>query len=232
MRDLNCFLDDFALTTRKGGCVFFGLHRIFSLPLDHPVDRLQGYRWARHGRVYGRGVDCYQSMKGRDRRKLLINGETVAELDIRASWPTLIYGLLRHDLDDFDPDRWVPTANDPYGMVVDPDHGPDDPSRGRQGRLIGSADEQGRPAAAMAGGDDRRLAQELPQPDRRLSGTSDRIGDAVMASASALGAVEGQRMRRRTSPDAPGKHDDPGSYAPSQGTRRARLPDPRCAAGA
>ena len=123
MRDLNGFLDDFALTTRNDERVFFGLHRIFSLPLDHPEDRLQGYRWDRHGRIYGRGFSCYQSMKGRDRRKLLIDGETVAEIDIRASWPTLIYGLLRHDLTDFDPDRWVPTANDPYGMVVDPTTG-------------------------------------------------------------------------------------------------------------
>ena len=120
MRDLNGFLDDFALTTQNGKRVFFGLHRIFSLPPDHPLDRLQDYRWDRHGRLYGRGVDCYQSMKGRGRRKLLIDREAVAEIDIRASWPTLIYGLLRRDLGDFDPDHWVPPANDPYGMVVDP----------------------------------------------------------------------------------------------------------------
>lgn len=93
----------FAGTFRIEGCPAPAWHRVFTGALDQ------------HGRWYAVGADTYQTMKEEDRlRAITVNGEPVAELDIRASHLSLVYARAGSPLDpEADPyaipglPRWV-----------------------------------------------------------------------------------------------------------------------------
>ncbi|WP_116599213.1 hypothetical protein [Primorskyibacter marinus] len=65
------------------------------------------FRWNKGGRFYAVGYGNYQGLSSDNRRKITINGKATTELDIRASHPTLVYGLLEEYLD---------VERDPYEM--------------------------------------------------------------------------------------------------------------------
>lgn len=83
LHDLNKFLDQFTL---ENG-IHRGYRRIFNEG-DHP-----DFNWNKGGRLYSQGEDSYQRMKSEDRLKMRINGEPVCEIDIRASYLTMLYAL-------------------------------------------------------------------------------------------------------------------------------------------
>jgi hypothetical protein len=60
--------------------------------------------WLLHGRWYAVGNEgCYQRLPEARRLKLTINGEAVAEVDVRASHLSIMHGLLGLQLPDGDP---------------------------------------------------------------------------------------------------------------------------------
>ena len=100
IHELNEF---FAKQTLRGG-VHQGYVRIFQNG-DDP-----DFRWNKGGRFYSQPfVDCYQVMSAVRRAEMTINGEPIAEIDIRASYLTIFLSL--HGI-QLDPD---PT-NDPYEL--------------------------------------------------------------------------------------------------------------------
>ncbi|HEX2525579.1 MAG TPA: hypothetical protein VHL31_04660, partial [Geminicoccus sp.] len=123
LRQMNNYLDGFSLTKRDGTPAFFGLHRIFALPVGYDLKRLDLYQWDVHGRIYARGggpgYGPYQCIGGDERLQLVVDGEVTAELDIRASWPTIAYGLTRSDQSNFAPNRWEAEDADPYDGITD-----------------------------------------------------------------------------------------------------------------
>ena len=83
LRRLNTFLDGF---TYEGG-VHRGYRRVFNLADDPEFAFNMG------GRLYSQGEDAYQTMPKRKRRQMLIDGDEVVELDIRASFLSVLHGL-------------------------------------------------------------------------------------------------------------------------------------------
>ena len=72
------------------------------------------FRWNKGGRFHAVGVNNFQTMKSDRRGKITINGEACCEIDISASHPTLLHGLLGEPYDHWeDPykieeiDRWI-----------------------------------------------------------------------------------------------------------------------------
>jgi tetratricopeptide (TPR) repeat protein len=63
-----------------------------------------GFDFDRGGRLYSAGEESYQNLPSAERLKLKINGEAVAEVDVRASFITILYAM--HKL-DFDGDPYV-----------------------------------------------------------------------------------------------------------------------------
>ena len=101
IRTINAFLGTAKLT----GGQFYPLRRLFSIPSTLPLDE---YGWDRHGRLYSAGLGSYQSLPSADRARMLINGQPVAEVDIRAAHLMLVYGLVGAGK----PRRWL--RRDPY----------------------------------------------------------------------------------------------------------------------
>lgn len=64
-----------------------------------------GFVWNKGGRLYSMG-DCYQQRKSVERGKLKLNGEAVVEIDIRASFLTILHAKLGISFN--------PAAADPY----------------------------------------------------------------------------------------------------------------------
>jgi hypothetical protein len=94
MQELNTFLEGFTLE--------HGTHRGFFRCYnngDYP-----GFDFDRGGRLYSAGEDSYQNLPSEERLKLTINGEPVAEVDVRASFITILYAM--HKL-DFEGDPYV-----------------------------------------------------------------------------------------------------------------------------
>jgi len=85
VHDLNRFLADHNI---QGG-VHRGYRRIFNQGDRKP------YRWDKGGRLYSTGDDSYQTLKKAQRLEMMLDGEPVAEVDIRASYLTLLHGLNR-----------------------------------------------------------------------------------------------------------------------------------------
>ncbi|RYB07119.1 hypothetical protein [Lichenibacterium ramalinae] len=83
LRRLNTFLDGF---TFEGG-VHRGYRRVFNLADD------SGFAFDKGGRLYSQGEDAYQTMSKGKRRQMLINGDEVVEMDIRASFLSVLHGL-------------------------------------------------------------------------------------------------------------------------------------------
>lgn len=83
MLELNTFLEGFTLE--------HGTHRGFFRGYnngDYP-----GFDFDRGGRIYSAGEDSYQNLPGEERLKLTINGEAVSEVDVRASFITILYAM-------------------------------------------------------------------------------------------------------------------------------------------
>ena len=96
--DLNDFLSRHGID----GGVHRGYRRIFN---QGDVPR---YRWNKGGRLYSYGDDSYQTLKKERRLQMTLDGEPVAEIDIRASYLTLLHGLKGVPFDA--------AARDPYKL--------------------------------------------------------------------------------------------------------------------
>jgi hypothetical protein len=94
MQELNAFLEGFTLE--------HGTHRGFFRGYNNG-DRV-GFDFDRGGRIYSAGDESYQNLPSDERLKLTINGEAVAEVDVRASFITILYAM--HKL-NFDGDPYV-----------------------------------------------------------------------------------------------------------------------------
>ena len=57
------------------------------------------FDWNKGGRLFAQRKSSYQAMKSSERAKLLIDGEAVAEIDVKASHLTIYYALRREFLD-------------------------------------------------------------------------------------------------------------------------------------
>lgn len=99
VRELNAFLNDQDIN----GGIHRGYVRIFNNGDDPSFD------WNFGGRLYSQpsGTQNYQQLKSSQRRKMTINGEPVAEVDIRASFLTIFHAW--HGV-QLDPEK------DPYEM--------------------------------------------------------------------------------------------------------------------
>ena len=97
VKALNSFLVDFEL---QGGS-FSGYRRLFS---NGDIDGFD-FQWG--GRLYGVGDYNYQTIKKTDRQKMTIGGEKVVEIDINASYLTILHGISDHPL---------PNRNDLYAI--------------------------------------------------------------------------------------------------------------------
>ena len=87
--ELNEFFSGFKL---EGG-THRGYRRIFNLGIP------EGYRWNKGGRLYSAGEENYQMLPAAERAQMRINGELVVELDIRASFLTILYAQRCQSLD-------------------------------------------------------------------------------------------------------------------------------------
>ena len=89
VNELNEFFAEFKL---EGG-THRGYRRIFNLGIP------EGYRWNKGGRLYSVGDENYQMLPADERGQMRINGELVKELDIRASFLTILYAQRCQSLD-------------------------------------------------------------------------------------------------------------------------------------
>ena len=85
-------LNDYLFEQRLEGGIFTGYQRIFNEG-DHPQ-----FNWDRGGRLYCVGEGHYQLLKKAERLKMKINGEPVAEIDINASYLTIVLPQLGGEL--------------------------------------------------------------------------------------------------------------------------------------
>jgi len=81
VHDLNRFIASHDL---EGG-THRGYRRIFNCGDDPDFD------WNKGGRLYSLGEDSYQRLKKEERLRMLIDGEPVVEIDVRASFLTILY---------------------------------------------------------------------------------------------------------------------------------------------
>ena len=92
VKSLNKFLAGFEL---EGGS-FSGYRRLFS---NGDIDGFD-FQWG--GRLYGVGDYSYQNIKKTQRQKMTIGGEEVVEIDINASYLTILHGMAGHPLPNRD----------------------------------------------------------------------------------------------------------------------------------
>ena len=92
VKALNSFLVDFEL---QGGS-FSGYRRLFS---NGDIDGFD-FQWG--GRLYGVGDYSYQTIKKTERQKMTIGGEEVVEIDINASYLTILHGIAGYPLPNRD----------------------------------------------------------------------------------------------------------------------------------
>ena len=83
VQELNAFLEGFTLG--------HGTHRAFFRGYNNG-DR-PGFNFDRGGRLYRAGEDSYQNLPSQERLNLTIDGEAVAEVDVRASFITILYAM-------------------------------------------------------------------------------------------------------------------------------------------
>ena len=83
VRELNEFLTRFEII----GGEHYGYERVFN-----------NVSWKKGGRLYSSGEDCYQRLSETERLKMTINGELVAEIDIKASFLTIYHAMARAPL--------------------------------------------------------------------------------------------------------------------------------------
>ena len=92
VKSLNKFLAGFEL---EGGS-FSGYRRLFA---RGDVDGFD-FQWG--GRLYSVGDDSYQTIKKTERQKMTISGEEVVEIDINASYLTILHGTAGYPLPNRD----------------------------------------------------------------------------------------------------------------------------------
>ena len=92
VKSLNKFLAGFEL---EGGS-FSGYRRLFS------NGDIAGFDFQWGGRLYGVGDDSYQTIKKTERQKMTIGGEEVVEIDINASYLTILHGMAGYPLPNRD----------------------------------------------------------------------------------------------------------------------------------
>jgi hypothetical protein len=83
VEEINGYLGKVKIT----GGNHYGFRRIFAMG-DKP-----GFRWNKGGRLYSAGPNNYQSMKKERRIKMRLDGVGVIEVDIEASFLTILHGL-------------------------------------------------------------------------------------------------------------------------------------------
>lgn len=81
-------IDRFILEHELGGGTHRGYRRIFNCG-----DRAD-FAWKKGGRLYSQGEDSYQRLKEEQRLQMTIDGEAVAEIDVRASYLTILHARL------------------------------------------------------------------------------------------------------------------------------------------
>jgi len=92
MKELNQFLVSFELE----GAGFAGYRRLF-----HEGD-VKGFDFQWGGRIYGVGDYSYQNMKKSERPNLRIDGEPIVEIDINASYLSILHGISGYPLPERD----------------------------------------------------------------------------------------------------------------------------------
>jgi hypothetical protein len=86
LADLVDELNEFIQPDRIAGGRCEGFYRVFNAG-DHP-----SFAWNFGGRLYARGEPSYQQLSENKRLQVLIDGESVAEVDVSGSHLTLLYG--------------------------------------------------------------------------------------------------------------------------------------------
>jgi hypothetical protein len=92
IKELNQFLVGFKLE----GAGFAGYRRLF-----HEGD-VEGFDFQWGGRIYGVGDYNYQNMKKSERPNLRIDGEPIVEIDINASYLSILHGISGYPLPERD----------------------------------------------------------------------------------------------------------------------------------
>ncbi|KRQ92471.1 hypothetical protein [Bradyrhizobium valentinum] len=105
---LNAFIGQHTLTHPTREIRHLGWVRKF-----HRADNLETYRWDKGGRLYSYPQDagCYQHLGEDERKKMCIDGEAVAEVDISSSYLTIFYAWCGQPLD---------TQQDAYADILGP----------------------------------------------------------------------------------------------------------------
>jgi hypothetical protein len=99
VKELNTFLADHVIR----GATHRWFRRIF-----HEGDK-PGFDWNKGGRLYSDGKDSYQQLPRSERLKITINGEGVCEIDIRASYLTILHARHKEPFE-------VSREQDPYAI--------------------------------------------------------------------------------------------------------------------
>jgi len=99
VKELNAFLAGYELT----GGEHYGYERVFN-----------NLSWRKGGRLYSSGEDCYQRLSEAERLQMTINGEPVAEIDIKASFLTIYHAMVKQPLQG---------SGDPYAAIAGFDRG-------------------------------------------------------------------------------------------------------------
>jgi hypothetical protein len=89
VHELNEFLSEFVIE----GATHRGFRRVFNEGTS------KGYTWDKGGRLISDGLDSYQRLKPIQRKDILIDGEGVVEIDLKASQLTILHGLMGRELD-------------------------------------------------------------------------------------------------------------------------------------
>lgn len=89
-------INEYISAQKIEGASFNGFQRVFNQgDLDH-------FNWDLGGRLYAVGSDNFQQMKKVERSKIKINGSPVVEIDINASFLTILCSLTGTELPDSD----------------------------------------------------------------------------------------------------------------------------------
>jgi len=92
IKSLNSFLSSFQI---EGGA-FSGYRRLFN-QADHP-----DFNYNKGGRIYCSGSHSYQELKKQSRQNLKIDGSEIVEIDVNASYLTILHGIKGCELPDGD----------------------------------------------------------------------------------------------------------------------------------
>jgi len=98
VRAINTFLQGVTITG--------GNHNGFIRSFEHGDQ--PGFHWNKGGRLYSSGKDSYQSLGQAARLAMQLNGRSVAELDLKASYLTILHGKLGMHAD---------FGDDPYAVA-------------------------------------------------------------------------------------------------------------------